>query len=277
MRNDVVEWIKSIKSTHTLLEVFNELIKNGFTKEAVKDELIHVFGLKDVEILYVTLEKEIREFYPQVDSKNRNQIIIDGRVCNVLLEMKHPRVVLIDNFLSDQECWELIRDADKVLDRSTVINRDTGLSKVDDVRTSSGMFFQRGETPLIKEIEERISLLTNWPIENQEGTQILKYDFAEQYKPLNDYFETGTQSTELLLKRGGQRLGTVIIYLNTCGEGGGTIFPETGLEIKPTKGCALFFSYPSTDKSSKTTHGGLPVLDGQKYIAVKWLRENEFN
>ena len=37
------------------------------------------------------------------------------------------------------------------------------------------MFFQRGEHPLCERIERRIATLLNWPVENGEGLQILRY------------------------------------------------------------------------------------------------------
>ena len=36
--------------------------------------------------------------------------------------------------------------------------------------------------------------------------------------------------TPTILKRGGQRVGTVVMYLNEPARGGGTTFPDIGLE-----------------------------------------------
>ena len=41
-------------------------------------------------------------------------------------------------------------------------------------------------------------------------------------------------------------------------------------------GSAVFFSYDRPDASTGTLHGGAPVLEGEKWVATKWLREGEF-
>jgi prolyl 4-hydroxylase len=66
------------------------------------------------------------------------------------------------------------------------------------------------------------------------------------------------------------------MYLNTPEGGGGTTFPEVGLEVAPVRGNAVFFSYTRAHPSTKTLHGGAPVLAGEKWVATKWLREREF-
>jgi prolyl 4-hydroxylase len=42
------------------------------------------------------------------------------------------------------------------------------------------------------------------------------------------------------------------------------------------RGNAVFFSYVRAHVSTKTLHGGAPVLAGEKWVATKWLREGEF-
>ena len=66
------------------------------------------------------------------------------------------------------------------------------------------------------------------------------------------------------------------MYLNTPARGGGTVFPDAGLEIAPTRGHAVFFSYDRPHPASRTLHGGAPVTEGEKWVATKWLREGEF-
>ena len=82
--------------------------------------------------------------------------------------------------------------------------------------------------------------------------------------------------TATILKRGGQRVGTVVMYLNEPEKGGGTTFPSVFFEVAPKRGNAVFFSYERPHPSTKTLHGGAPVIAGEKWIATKWLREGEF-
>lgn len=281
MRKELVDWIQLTKVTHSLEQIYNQLIKTGYVKSNMEQELVEVFGAEDVQALFKRLDKltslQKPSEYPDVITDNKSYLIIDGRVCHILFELKLPRVVMVENFISDEECRNLINLATPKLDRSTVVDRDNvGKSKKDEIRTSSGMFFSKNENSLISELEERIATFTNWSSERQESFQILNYLPGQEYKAHNDYFDTSTDAGKEIIKRGGQRLGTVILYLNNCPEGGSTLFPESGLEVKPVKGCAVFFGYPTHDSRSKTLHSGMPVIKGEKWIAVKWLRQNEF-
>ena len=138
------------------------------------------------------------------------------------------------------------------------------------------MFFRRAENELVRRIEARIARLVNWPEENGEGLQILHYRPGTEYKPHYDYFDPAQPGTPSILQRGGQRVGTLVMYLAEPEKGGGTIFPDVHLEIAPKRGNAVFFTYERPHPSTRTLHGGSPVLAGEKWIATKWLRERRF-
>ncbi|MBP3980479.1 2OG-Fe(II) oxygenase [Acidovorax sp. JG5] len=212
---------------------------------------------------------------PRLDASPA-QLDCGDRTVNVLLAMDRPRMVVLGNLLSPEECDALIAAAGARMARSLTVATQTGGEEINDDRTSDGMFFQRGESPLIQRIEERIARLLNWPIENGEGLQVLHYRPGAEYKPHYDYFDPAEPGTPSILQRGGQRVGTLVMYLNTPEKGGGTIFPETQIEVAPQRGNAVFFSYASPDPSTRTLHGGAPVIAGDKWIATKWLREREF-
>ena len=199
----------------------------------------------------------------------------DRRVA-VLQTMAIPRIVVFGNLLSDEECDALIALAQPRMARSLTVATQTGGEEVNDDRTSSGMFFQRGETPLITTIEARIAELLRWPLDNGEGLQVLHYQRGAEYKPHYDYFDPDAPGTPSILKRGGQRVGTLVMYLGEPEKGGGTVFPDVHLEVAPKRGNAVFFSYERPHPSTKTLHGGSPVRAGHKWIATKWLREREF-
>ncbi len=198
------------------------------------------------------------------------------REVDVVLSMHNPRVVVFGNFMTHAECDELMELAGRRLARSETVQTDTGASEVNAARTSDGMFFERGENPLCQRIEARIAALVNWPVENGEGIQILRYRPGAEYKPHYDYFDPAQPGTPTILKRGGQRVGTVVMYLNTPKVGGGTTFPDVQLEVAPVKGHAVFFSYDRAHPSSRTLHGGAPVVEGEKWVATKWMREGVF-
>jgi prolyl 4-hydroxylase len=202
--------------------------------------------------------------------------LADGHRVKVLTTMKHPRVVVFGGLLTDAECDTLMAQAAPRLLRSETVDNNTGDSEVNAARTSDGMFFERGETPLIKTLEKRIAELLRWPLENGEGLQILRYRPGAEYKPHHDYFDPVHSGTPRILERGGQRVGTLVMYLNTPEGGGATTFPDVGLEVAPVRGNAVFFSYDRPHVATKTLHGGAPVTAGEKWVATKWLREGVF-
>lgn len=203
-------------------------------------------------------------------------IDVGDRQVEVLMAMGSPRVVLFGNLLSPEECDAIIAAARPRMARSLTVATRTGGDEVNDDRTSDGMFFQRGENDVVTRLEERIARLVEWPIENGEGLQVLHYRPGAEYKPHYDYFDPAEPGTATILKRGGQRVATLVIYLNDPARGGGTTFPDVHMEIGPRCGNAVFFSYERPHPSTRTLHGGAPVIEGEKWIATKWLREREF-
>ncbi len=199
----------------------------------------------------------------------------DRRV-QVLMAMRHPRVVVFGGLLSDEECDTLIERARPRMVRSETVQTDTGGSEVNTARTSRGMFFEREENAICARIELRIAKLLGWPIDNGEGLQVLHYRPGAEYQPHHDYFDPAKAGTASIVARGGQRVATVVMYLNTPLKGGATTFPDVGLEVAPVKGNAVFFSYDRPHPSTKTLHGGAPVVEGEKWVATKWLRERRF-
>ena len=139
------------------------------------------------------------------------------------------------------------------------------------------MFFDVSENPLCSRIEARIAALLNWPVDHGEGLQVLRYRPGAEYKPHYDYFDPAQPGTPSILRRGGQRVATLVIYLNAPARGGATVFPDAGLEVAPVKGNAVFFSYDRADPATLTLHGGAPVQEGEKWVATKWLREGVFS
>ena len=209
-------------------------------------------------------------------SEGATVIEADGHPVEVVMTLKHPRVVVFGNLLTSAECGELMELARPRLERSETVDTATGGSEVNSARTSDGMFFAPGEHPVIARLERRIAALLNWPTERGEGLQILRYRPGARYEPHYDYFDPEKSGTPRIIERGGQRVGTLVMYLNTPARGGATTFPDAGLEVAPVRGSGVFFSYDRPHPSTRTLHGGAPVLAGEKWVATKWLREGVF-
>jgi len=198
------------------------------------------------------------------------------RDVRVVMAMTLPRVVVFADLLSADECVELIALARSRLARSETVETSTGGTAVNPARTSDGMFFEPGEFPVCARLEKRIAELLGWPLENGEGLQILRYGPGAEYLPHYDYFDPEEAGTPAILQRGGQRVGSIVCYLNTPDAGGATVFPDIGLQVAPVRGNAVFFSYDRPHPATRTLHGGAPVHSGEKWVATKWLREGKF-
>ena len=198
------------------------------------------------------------------------------REVRVLATMQLPRLIVFGGLLSAEECDALIEDARERVRRSTTLNYQSGADQVSEVRTSDGMFFARGENELIQRIETRIAELVAWPVDHGEGLQILRYGVGAEYVPHWDYFDPAEPGSASILKRGGQRVASLVMYLHTPPKGGSTFFPDVGFHVAPAKGNAVFFSYDTPLPTTRTYHAGAPVIEGEKWIATKWLREGIF-
>jgi prolyl 4-hydroxylase len=186
----------------------------------------------------------------------------------VALTVQVPNLTLFTNFLSPKECQELIDEASKSLEKSTVIGEGDEYV-YHEARTNSGTFLNRNSLPLIARIDEHISILTGIPIEYGESVQISRYEVGEEFRPHYDHFEEKNTSK-------GQRVATFLMYLSTPEDGGETTFPDAKIDVPAVMGNAILFRYPKANSTELTLHGGTPVKAGVKWIAVKWLRDRAF-
>lgn len=264
-------------------EVLRELIDRGVPEELAVDELTRLLESRLAELKQQRPPAAEGESSSTIDSgpnpvplpltpDTPNLLRVDGREITVLLQVKHPRVIVFGNLLGQDECDKLVALARPRITASSVIDMQSGGNRQDEGRTSSGMAFRRGETKLIERIERRIAALLQWPYENGEALQILRYAVGQQYKPHYDYVDPTQPGALPFLARGGQRVASLVMYLNTPPRGGATSFPDAGLEVAAVKGNAVFFSYDRADPATGTLHGGMPVIAGEKWVATKWLR-----
>lgn len=187
----------------------------------------------------------------------------------ILCSMDKPRLVVVGNLLSDEECDELVDAAQRRLRRSAAMDDSTGRS----VNLAQDMRFRLGETALIARIDQRLATLFNWPVERGEGLQVLRYPEGGRFETHYDFLDPESPDAIAAQSHGGHRIATVVMYLREPEIGGATTFPDVGLEVSPQKGSAVFFSYPIPHPSTRTRHGGAPVIRGEKWIATKWLRQ----
>ncbi|HUA78965.1 MAG TPA: 2OG-Fe(II) oxygenase [Dyella sp.] len=207
-----------------------------------------------------------------------NLIRTFDREVRVVTRVHRPMVAVLDGVLSEEECDQLIRRSLDKMHRSTTVDPLTGKHEVIADRSSEGTFFALNADPFITRLDRRISEVMNWPVDHGEGLQILHYGTGGEYKPHFDYFPPEDPGSHVQMAVGGQRVSTMVMYLNDVEEGGTTIFPEIGLEVIPKKGSAVYFEYTnSQDQLDRLTlHGGSPVARGEKWIVTKWMRQRRY-
>ena len=187
------------------------------------------------------------------------------------LVLKTNWLYVMDNVLTDEECDELINESDVNMKKSGVVGE-----KREGYRTSFNTFISNDkELNSIKELNLITQTLTDTELETHESLCIVRYTEGQEYKAHHDYFCKETMSEQL--KRGGDRMFSLLFFLNDDFEGGGTIFTKMGLEIRPKKGRVILWkNYVDGEQNIMSEHAGMPVTKGKKYVGVKWVRENKF-
>ena len=268
--------------------MIDAMVQAGFATEAARAEVRKAFGMNPADAgaapAAVATEAALVKTAPQTYQYDEspvargNVIRAHDRDVRVLMRCERPQVIVFGDVLSPDECDEMIERSRHRLKRSTTVNPATGKEDVIRNRTSEGIWYQRGEDAFIETMDRRISSLMNWPVENGEGLQILHYGTTGEYRPHFDYFPPDQPGSAVHTAQGGQRVSTLVIYLNDVPDGGETIFPDAGMSVAAVKGGAVYFRYMNGQRQLDplTLHGGAPVLGGDKWIMTKWMRERAY-
>lgn len=118
--------------------------------------------------------------------------------------------MILGNVLSNGECDELIRLSKDKMKRSKIGTT----CKVNELRTSSSMFFEESENEIVARVEKRVSSIMNIPIEHGEDLQILQYTPSQEYRAHHDFFSSTSKVAN------NNRISTLVMYLNDVEQGG---------------------------------------------------------
>jgi len=200
------------------------------------------------------------------------------RLVRVAARAAQPAMAVLDDVFDARECEELIALARPRLAPSTTVDPLSGRDLVGEQRSSLGMFFRLRENAFIARLDQRVSELMNLPVENGEGLQVLCYPAGAQSMPHFDFLVPSNAANKASLARSGQRVSTLVSYLNEVEEGGETVFPECGWSVSPRRGSAVYFEYCNSlgQVDHASLHAGGPVLRGEKWVATKWMRQRRF-
>lgn len=224
-------------------------------------------------------QENVTRFWQRlVDIEHKSAVDVGDRTAYVIFKRPSSGIFYLHNFLSHEECDQLIAESQGKTISSSVVDHSTGIHVPHPARTSKGLAHQRAPGGVIDVIEQRVARLVDQPLSNQEGMQILEYGPTNEYQPHHDYFDPVHSGHRMIIGDGGQRMATVLMYLNDCFDAGETTFPELGIGFTPMKGSALLFA--SCDHNGLllewSKHSGRPVGSGTKWVATKWIRSFEY-
>ncbi|MGZ3274907.1 MAG: 2OG-Fe(II) oxygenase [Caulobacteraceae bacterium] len=187
-----------------------------------------------------------------------------------------PPIHAAPGLLSPELCDALIARARPFLTPAKIYNELKGGRTVEDIRRHSSAQFQATDTDLVMlAVCERLCALAGLPAVQAETCQVLHYTVGEYFGPHSDFFEPGFEGHAAMLKDYGQRVVTVLVYLNDDLEGGETDFPKLGLRHRGGKGDALMFRNVDAEgrPDRRTLHAGLPPTRGEKWLLSLWIRD----
>ncbi|MET3497578.1 2OG-Fe(II) oxygenase [Variovorax boronicumulans] len=189
-----------------------------------------------------------------------------------------PVFAALGNVVDADECKALIDMARPRLTPSTLVDPASGRDVVSDRRASWGMFFRLCENDLVARLDRRLSMLMNLPLENGEGLQLLYYPSGAGSEPHHDYLAPTNAANRESIARSGQRVSTLVTYLNDVPEGGQTVFPQLGLAVSPVRGNACYFEYGDDNGrvDTRSLHASAAVARGEKWVMTKWMRQRRF-
>ncbi|KAL3777436.1 hypothetical protein ACHAWO_004720 [Cyclotella atomus] len=207
----------------------------------------------------------------------------EGRKWKLNLLHSDPPVLTIDNFFSRQECEEYMHLVDSTSDEydegNTIPIVSPTFANSISRRTSTTYFCRYSSVPTL--LWKAQHLLNNVDVHQFEEPQIVRYRNGQEFSWHYD------EIPKVQLENGGQRLATLLVYLNDVERGGATVFRDlTALsdnkrgqqcKVSPKQGTALLFfpSFKDGTPDQRTLHKGEVALD-EKMIAQVWIHEREY-
>ena len=227
--------------------------------------------------LLVTSSRTVSDYH-----HNKKNMRIHRRIARegVNIGDEDTPIYIIENFLSREECSDIIKSSKGKMSPSTL----THYNGDEDFRTSETCYFDKMDTKQ-NMIEEKICKFMGLSQNTCEPCQIQHYNAGNQFKAHHDYFHPGTEEFEKFAGDNanyqGQRTWTFTVYLNDVDKGGDTEFVTLNTRVHPVAGRAVVWYNLKEDGSpnERTMHRGTPVEKGEKYIITKWFRDrvqNEF-
>ena len=186
-----------------------------------------------------------------------------------------PLIKRFNALLTVEECEYVIGLSARMLQPAAIVDGATGQGKQSGARTNSvAVFWPVHQDMVIHALNLRLSAAAALPPENGEMMNILMYRPGEEYRAHFDFFTPEIAAAD----PGGQRIRTLLVYLNADYTNGETHFIRPNLKVKGDVGDAILF-HNCGDQGAPdpmSLHAGTPVTEGQKWLISKWFREKRF-
>jgi hypothetical protein len=186
-----------------------------------------------------------------------------------------PRIVRFEELVSAAICDALIGMARDRLVRARVFDPITGQPIVEKTRTNRLASLPLFESSLLSIlVQERLAAAASVSSRQLEAAAILNYRPGEQSRPHFDFIDPKARGFAAEMQQIGQRVATVLVYLNDDYTGGETAFPELGIDHRGKKGDALLFVSVDGEgqPDRRTVHAGRPPLNGEKWVLSQFIR-----
>lgn len=219
-----------------------------------------------------------------------------------------PMIFVVPDFLSSETCDRYVALADQE-DLALEVGSPTFSGGVAaETRTSTSWFMQYKAVPEL--LDRTKQLLSQVSVRQFEEPQLVRYLPGQQFRWHLD------QVPPTMLENGGQRIATLLVYLNDVQGEGATTFRDLGLSVYPKKGMALLFfpafagagtiggeddgadkiskkkkkkkmnkqskvptvplSFEAGDGDERTLHAGATPFVATKWIAQMWTHERAY-
>lgn len=183
-----------------------------------------------------------------------------------------PPIYMCHDFLTHEECDALIATAGPLLQRSKT--HAVAGSEATKGRTSLTCHLSKKAHPCPL-LLEKIKVLTNKPFGHMELPQVARYTDSQRYVEHYDGVDPSTDAGRAFCANGGQRIATVLVYLNQPQDGGSTFFRRISVDIRPKRGAAVIFfpGFMNGELDTDALHAGMPAVD-TKWVSQVWLRQS---
>ena len=200
---------------------------------------------------HVTCEKRLAEVPPKIISAD-------------------PYIALYPGLFSQAECKYLAVLGAPWLEKAAILDL-AGEGRLDErVRDAHCCSIPHlAEDLVVQAVNRCIATATGTRASWGEPLNILKYVPGQQYRAHHD--GTGTDNVSV-------RALTALIWLNDQFEGGETDFPKINVRVRGGVGDMLVFRNvrDNGDFDERMIHAGLPVTEGVKWMASRWIRTENY-